>query len=189
MVKNYETRHVFLGLAMSIAILSLLLLIFIPQTIADIAHYSPDMWHVFVPKENRIMYAIGFLFLFLAAMIPFFMNVKKISILISVACILLSFIPFFIGSQSYIIFADDGISYSPLLSTKVTQYSWNEVSVITYFEAEEGERSEYEFLFHDNHTISLEENLYFISINTRLLNKLEEISLNIVKVKMNERMK
>jgi len=182
MDRSYEPRHICLAIGIVIAIFSLILLIFIPQTIADIVHYSSGVWQVFVPKENFLVYAIGFFLLFLAPMILFIMDIKKISILLSISFLLLSFIPFYISSQSYIIFADDSITISPILSSKVNRYSWNEVSGITYNKAKKGEMSDYEFLFQDGSTLTLEDNLYFGTVRNALDLKLKEINLIIKRV-------
>ncbi|MBP2239589.1 hypothetical protein J2Z40_000142 [Cytobacillus eiseniae] len=182
MTKNYEPKHIALAVAIVIAIFSLILIVFIPQTVADIVHYSTGVWQVFVPKENLIVYGIGFFLLFLAPLFLFFMNMNKRGIYICIASILLSFIPFYMASQSYLIFSNDSITQSPILSTKVSNYSWNEVQSVTFYEAEEGERSKYEFIFQDGHLIALEDNAYFQSILSKLENKLTEVKLSIERV-------
>ncbi|MFE8697372.1 hypothetical protein ACFYKT_13600 [Cytobacillus sp. FJAT-53684] len=182
MTKNYEPRHIALAISIVIAILSLFLIIFIPQTVADIVHYSSGVWHVFVPKENLIVYGIGFFLLFLASLILFIFNMKKRGIYLSIACVLLSLIPFYMGSQSYLIFSNDSISLSPILSSKVTDYTWNDVKSVTFYEGEEGERSEYVFIFHDGHSITLEDNAYFQKIVTNLEIKLAEVNLRVDRV-------
>ncbi len=182
MDRRYEPRHICLAIGIIIAISSFILLIFIPQTVANSVHFSSGVWHIFVPKENFLGYGIGFFLLFLVPMILFIMDIKKISILVSIFILLLSFIPFYISSQSYIIFADDSITFSPILSSKVNHYSWTDVSEITYYKAKMGERSEYEFVFQDGNNLTLEENPYFSSIRNALNIKLKEIGLIIQRV-------
>ncbi|WP_433958341.1 hypothetical protein [Cytobacillus horneckiae] len=177
MTKNYEPRQVFLVLCIATAIFSLILLLFIPQIIADIVHHTSGVWQVFVPKGNFVVYAVGFFLIFLSLFILFILDIKKKSILLSILCILLSIIPFYIGSQSYIIFANDSISYSPIFSAEKKKYTWDELSAVTYFKAKEGEKSEYVFTFKDDNTITLEDNSYFGNIINPLQIKLKEIGI------------
>lgn len=182
MSKNYEPRHIALAIAVAIALLSLILIVFIPQIVADLVHHSSGVWQVFVPKENMIVYGIGLFLLFLAAFILFLMNFKKRGILISIVCILLSAIPFYIGSQSYIIFSNDSIVHSPILSTSVKEYAWNDLESVIYYEAEKREQSEYVFTFLDGHSLTFEDKPYFLAIMHNLKLKLAEIHLHIERV-------
>ncbi|MBS4178502.1 hypothetical protein [Lederbergia citrea] len=177
MERNYETRHIFMAIGICIALASPFLLIFLPNTIANIAHHTPGVWDVFVPRENYIVYGIGFLLLFIAAMLLFILDIRKVPIIISTVFVLLSVITFFIASQSYKSLSDDAISYSPLFSISDHIYSWEELDRVIYHQNKGF--PEYEFLFNDGNHMRLYRNAYFNEIQSLFYFKLKEINVNI----------
>ncbi|MBP3041500.1 hypothetical protein J9303_18825 [Bacillaceae bacterium Marseille-Q3522] len=183
MNNNYQTRHIFLAFSICVAILSPICLLFVPQLVAEIVHYSSDMWHVFVPSENFIVYGAGFLLIFLAVLLPFLFNIKKISFILSIVCLLLSVIPFYVASQSYKSISEDSISFSSLFSNKAYSYDWNQIKAIIYYESDDSDYSEYEFLFHDGNSMTIQENQYFNDIRLRFDHKLNEQEIKLEKVK------
>ncbi|MGI8386805.1 hypothetical protein [Robertmurraya sp. P23] len=74
--KNYETRHLFLAIAIFIPIFGPIFLLFLPQTVANIFHYRTGDWYVFSPGENTVIYGIAFLLLFISALILFFFDMR-----------------------------------------------------------------------------------------------------------------
>ncbi|MBA4536815.1 hypothetical protein H1Z61_06555 [Bacillus aquiflavi] len=182
-MKYYETRHIFLAIAVMIAIASPLLLGFVPQTIVDLIHYKKGIWHVYVPTEAYPVYAVGLLLLFLSPLLLFLMRNSKVAILLSICCILFSGITFFTASQAYTLLSEDSLSYAPLFSMKDHIYTWDEVEKIIYYEADEGEMSDYEFLFHDGNSIKIKDDLYLSGYGFKLRDQLEKMNLNVEKVK------
>ncbi|QED46128.1 hypothetical protein [Cytobacillus dafuensis] len=179
MEKYYRTKHIFLAIGICIAISSPFLLVFVPQTIADIIYYTEGIGQIFVPKENYVVYGVGFLFLFLAAMLLSLLDIKKVSIILSIACVCLSAIPFFIASQSYKSISEESLSYRALFSKREYSYSWDEIERVIHYKAEDGDFPEYEFLFKDGNHVMFKANRYFQEVIPLLYYKLEEINVRI----------
>ncbi|MUK88021.1 hypothetical protein GMD78_06360 [Ornithinibacillus sp. L9] len=173
MYKGYEAKHMFMAAAIGILFLSPILLLLIPSFVANSIHHT-DSWFVIVPGKSYAVYALGFLFLFLAALIPFLLDVRKKSILISVIFFLLSSTSFVIASQAYTSLSDQSISYNYLLSNEPYTYSWDEIDQIVYYEIprEEG-FSIYEFHFYDGNRIEITENGIIWGLRGQIRNRLE----------------
>lgn len=177
MEKNYETRHIYMALGICIVLASPILLIFVPRTIGNIAHQTIEVWHVIVPTENYIVYGVGLLFLFLAAMVLWILEIKKFPIILSMVFVFLSVIAFYIGSQSYQALSDDAISYSTIFSRKDYTYSWDEIEKVIYYKNLDGGFSEYEFIFSDGNNMKISENGYIVEIRHLIYYKLREVNV------------
>ncbi|MBS4208447.1 hypothetical protein [Bacillus sp. FJAT-50079] len=176
MEKYYEPRHVLMALGICLIVASPFLLIFVPHTIANITYHTTITWHVFVPMENYFVYGVSLLFLVIAMFIPFLLHLRKFSITISAACLLFSFIAFFLTARSYTSLSEEAISYRTMLSRKNHTYSWDEVERVIY---NENGVSEYEILFHDSNQVTLPNDAYFDAIRMRLYRKLWEMNVRI----------
>lgn len=152
---------------------------FLPQTIADIVHNKDDIFFVAVPDENFTVFAIGYGFICLASLILFLFNIRKLSIAISILCLILAFCIFYIGSQYYQTLAASTISYSPLFTLKKETYSWDEVTQIIHYRSENGEISEYKFVFADGNQMKINDNPYFQHVSYKFSKKLHEEGLTV----------
>ncbi|SES67353.1 hypothetical protein SAMN05216389_101353 [Oceanobacillus limi] len=167
--KLYETRHIYLAIGICIAIFSPILLIFVPQTVAQILYYSDDTWYVFTSGENFSVFGAGFFFLF-------FWDIRKKSIVLSVVCLLLGLFCFVVASLSYKSLSDDSISYRSLLTLEVSTYSWEELDSIIYEENGDDGNATYQLLFTDGNSMSLKNDGHFKAIRYKFYNKLDEIN-------------
>ncbi|MFB7641876.1 hypothetical protein, partial [Peribacillus butanolivorans] len=82
MKKYYEPRYFSLVIGILIAVVSPIFLLITPQAIADAFHYKTGIWQVYVPGVNFVVYGIGFSFLVFAALVLFFLDIKKVSIIL-----------------------------------------------------------------------------------------------------------
>ena len=159
MGKVYETRHVFMAIAIVILLISPILLLIIPANVADTLYFSPDNWGVIVPGNGYVLYIVAFLFLLLASAILFLLDIKKISIIISILFLLASGVSFYFASATYIALSDDLISYRTLFSQKKHTYHWDEIEKAVYYDRLPGDGfPTYEFFFIDGNSMTLSEN-------------------------------
>jgi hypothetical protein len=177
--KNYETRHIFMAIGICILIFSPILLVFVPQNVSNAVHYTENLWYVFTPGMNFVVYAIGFLLLFISTMLLFLLDIKKIPIILSLISASFAVICFFVASQSYESLTEDFISYSPLFSLKDYTYPWNQVKSVTLNEYKREGYSEYKFVFTDGNSMKLRDDKYFKVIQPRVNEKLQEMNLGI----------
>lgn len=159
MIKNYETRHIFLVMAIGILLLAPILILILPLFVANTLYFTPGNWYVFVEGKSYIVYSVGFLFLFLSAMILFLLAGRKSSIYVCIICIVMSVFSFYIATQNYIALGDTSISYREIFSKTNHSYSWSEIERVVYNRVPSSEGfSEYEFHFNDGNTMILVEN-------------------------------
>jgi hypothetical protein len=156
--KVYETRHVFMAIAIVVLLISPILLLIIPSAVADTLYFSPDNWGVIVPGEGYIAYIIAFLFLLLAPAILFFLDIKKISIIFSIIFVLTSGVFFYHASLTYIALSNDTISFKTLFSQEQHTYPWKEIEKAVYYDRLPGDGfPEFEFFFNDGNSLKLTE--------------------------------
>lgn len=177
--KNYETRHVYMAIGIVTALFSPIFLTFVPQTVAEIIHYQKGVWEVLIPNENFIAFGVGFFLIFLACMILFILDIQKYSIILSTTLTLLSFVCFFIASQSHVTLSDDTISYTPFYSIKDYSYTWDEVEKIIRIDYKSEDKIEYEFSFIDGNHMVIQNNDYLSSIWRQLRKKVGEMNIEI----------
>jgi len=156
--KVHETRHVFLAIAIVILLISPILLLIIPENAADTLYYSPENWGVIVPGKGYVLYIVAFLFLLLASAILFVLDIKKLSIVMSIVFLLASGASFYFASATYTVFTDDSISYRTLFSNEKHTYSWDEIEKAYYYDRLPGDGfPEFDFLFIDGNRMTLTE--------------------------------
>ncbi|MGE7603518.1 hypothetical protein ACQKL5_13680 [Peribacillus sp. NPDC097675] len=177
MKKKYEPRYFFLVIGLLIAVISPIFLLIFPQAIADAFHYKTDIWQVYVPGVSFVGYGIGLTFLVFAALLLFFLDIKKVSIILSIFFVGLSLTFFYLGSQSYKSLSEDSISYSTLLSLKEYSYSWDDVKKINYYKGNDDEFSKYVFFFSDGNSLSLSENGYIKKLKFMIIIKTEDLNI------------
>jgi hypothetical protein len=158
-------------------ILSPILLSFVPQTVANIVHHTSGVWNVFVPGENFLVFAFGFLLIFLSTMVLFLMDIRKSSITISVVLLFLSIGVFYIAAQSHETIGENHISFSPIFSLNKYTYSWEDVEKIIRTDPEKRGYYDYEFLFKDGNSMTLNYNAYVREILSKLGEKTKEMGI------------
>ena len=159
MGKLYETRHVYLAISIVVLLISPILLLIIPENVADTLYYSPENWGVIVPGKGYVLYIVAFLFLLLASAILFLLDIKKLSIALSIVFLLASGASFYFASATYIALSDDSISYRMLFSNEQHTYYWDEIEKAFYYDRLPGDGSPtYEFFFIDGNSLTITEN-------------------------------
>ncbi|WP_449536253.1 hypothetical protein [Ferdinandcohnia sp. Marseille-Q9671] len=180
---GYENRMIYLVIGICFAIFAPLSLLFVPQTVAEIAHDKPGIWQVFVPKSIFYLYGVGYLLLFLSMMLLFLLNNKKVSITLSIIFIILGIVPFFVAAQANTTFSYDSISHTPPLKFQSHSYTWDEIEKVNYYKNEEnGEFNEYEIFFRDGLVIKLPDNGYFNDIKLNFYSKLDEMNVEVTEI-------
>ncbi|WP_449621573.1 hypothetical protein [Robertmurraya sp. Marseille-Q9965] len=177
MEKNYETRHIYFTIAIMIAILSPIFYFFVPQTVGDVVHYKEDTWYVSTPKENFTSFAVACGFLFIASILLFFLNIRKLSITLSVIFLCLGLFTFYIASQSFVSLSNEEISYSSLFELKKHTYQWEDIQRVIHYRNETGSFSEFELIFTDGNRARLDDNAYFREKSDKFGMKLAEYNL------------
>lgn len=172
MGRNYETRHIFMAIAIVILLISPILLLIAPSLVANTLYHSADNWHVFVPGMGYVLYGVGFFLLVLSPAIIFLLDIRKKSIVYSFIIVLLSGLSFYFASSLYISFSNDSISYGTLFPNEQNTYLWDEVERAVYYgiPPEEG-FSKYEFFFNDGKDMKLTENGYVKTMRDGIFSK------------------
>jgi ABC-type transport system involved in multi-copper enzyme maturation permease subunit len=180
MIKDYETRHIFMAIAICIAVISPVLILVLPTFIANTLYHTPDNWYIFVAGKTYGVYSIGFLFLTLSPFALFLLAGRKFSVLISIAFLLLSGLTFYVASLNYTSLATNSISYREMFTTENHTYSWSEIDRVIFNRMhEEDGFSEYEFHFNDGNEMTLVENSIVSGLRDSIVNRLnaEDIAI------------
>lgn len=185
MMRNSEVlRYFFLVIAIAMLTLSPVFLLTAPLFVANTLYHRVGTWYVFVSGTSYGVYAVGYLFLFLAAVIIFILNIKKSSIGIGVICVILSAISFVFASQEHTSLADDSISYREIFTTERHIYAWNEIEKVVYTRVPRSQGfSEYEFFFNDGNSMKLTENGIVKQFRDSLYNRLSSEGLKIEEIR------
>lgn len=178
-IKYYETRHIYMALAICLALSSPVLLIVLPQLIASTVYHVDGLWHVFVPRENYYLYGLSLIFLLIGLMVLFLWDIHKKSILFSVISVIFSFGFLYVGALSYQSLSEEGISYRTLYPFSNHQYQWHEIDKVYYLLAEDDGFSQYKIVFKDGSQLTLINNEYFHDIKKAFYARLKEIGVQI----------
>ncbi|KRG11954.1 hypothetical protein ACA29_12580 [Lederbergia galactosidilytica] len=183
MRKNYETKHIFMAIAICFILASPIIIIYIPMMFAQFFHYTPKVWQVFVPMENYLVCAVGLIFLIAAFFLLFFLDFHKKSIAIFLLLLVLSIASFYIMTQSYQRLAEDHLSYQQLFTTHQYSYRWEDVKEVRQTIEKEG-HSKYTFVFHDGNNLTIGEDGYFKEIKNKVINTLENNKIEFVQIRL-----
>lgn len=177
MEKNYQKKHYFLAFAVLIAVFAPILYFFLPQTISDIMHNKDGVWFVSVSEEAFTAFLVGFACLFISSFILYLLDIRKLSVVISILFLTMAFGSFFLASQNFMTLSNDNIAFSPFFSLEKETYPWDQVEQIIHFRNEQGDISEYEFVFVDDNRVRIKDTAYFKEQSYKFGKKLAEENL------------
>ncbi|MFD2045404.1 hypothetical protein ACFSTA_17100 [Ornithinibacillus salinisoli] len=174
MYQSYTVRHIFMAISISILFIGPILLLLIPSFVANSVHNTTGSWLVIVPGVSYLIYGIGLVLLFLAALFPFLLNISKSSILISIVCVILSGVTFTLAAKPFTSLATDSISFQTHIHTEKHTYGWDEIESTVYNQIpiEEG-YSDYVFYFSDGNQIKITENGLILPLKNQIYKRLE----------------
>ena len=180
MIKDYETRHIFMAIAICIAVVSPVIIFVLPTFVANTLYHTPDNWYIFVAGKTYGVYSIGFLFLTLSPFALFLLAGRKFSVLISIAFLVLSGLTFYVASLNYTSLSANSISYREMFTTENHSYSWSEIDRVIFNRAYEDEEfSKYEFHFNDGNELTLVENGVVRGLRDSIVNRLNAEDITI----------
>lgn len=157
-MKDYEMKHIFMAIAICIAVVSPIFILLFPNFIANTLYHTPESWYMIVAGKTYGVYAVGFLFLILSPSALFLLEGRKLSVLIVVACLLLSALTFYIASLNYTSLETNSISYREMFKTEKHTYAWSDIDQVFYHPVNENEGySKFEFHFIDGNELTLPE--------------------------------
>lgn len=179
MEKNYQKKHYFLAFAVLIGVFAPILYFFLPQTVSDILHHKDGVWFVSVPEEAFTAFLVGFACLFISSFILYLLDIRKLSVVISILFLSMAFGSFFLASQNYMTLSNENIAFSPFFSMEKDSYPWDQVEQIIHFRNEQGDISEYEFVFDDDNRVKIKDTAYFKEKSFKFQKKLAEENLQV----------
>lgn len=148
-----------MALSFVVLLLSPIFVFVLPPFIAEGLYFSPENWYVFVSGASYLMYSVGFLFLLLSLFVLFLLNMRKISFFISLVCVFLAGLSFYVAAQNYTSLGYDSIAYREIFLKEERIYPWSEVERAVYIEVPDQESPpEYEFYFTDGEKLTVIEN-------------------------------
>lgn len=158
--KSYETRHIFMVLAICTLLCSPFFILLAPLGVAHTIYYDYGVRLVYVPSINYWVYGVGWFLIFLGLSLLFLLKLRKSSIVVAVICLIGSAIFFYGGSKSFVTITDETITYRGVFAKEESNYEWIEVSKVNYYQMSEmdPETSYYEFEFKDAKKLILKEN-------------------------------
>ena len=179
-MRGYETRHLFMAVAIALLLLSPVFILLAPLFIANTLYHTPESWYVFVSGMSYLVYGIGCFFLVLAVFMLFLLAGQKFSIIVSLALLILSGASFYIAAQNYTSLADDSIAYRTIFSKEQHVYAWGEVERVVYKHAPNADTfAEYEFHFNDGNKMTLTENGIVRGLRDGIRNRLRQENIKI----------
>lgn len=178
MVRGYETRPLFMAVAL--LLLSPVFILLVPLFIANTLSHTLESWYVFVSGMNYLVYDLGSLFLVLAVFTLFILAGRKFSIVVSLSFLILSGVSFYIAAQSYTSLADNSIAYREIFSKEQHAYAWSEIERVAYTQAPNADTfAEYEFYFNDGNKMTLIENGIVRGLRDGIRNRLRQENVQI----------
>lgn len=184
MIRNYDTRHIFMAIGAGLLVLSPIFLLTAPSVIVNTLYYKRGIWITYVPGENYVAFAAGLLLLVLACVLLWLLDVKKWTISASIICVILSGILLYMASLSYVTLSNEEISFRTLFSKEKQFYAWEELDQLLFYERppEEKEISYYEFHFKDGQMLTMKQNNYVRELQGSLSSKVRGLSIPFVYV-------
>lgn len=180
MIKAYEPRHIVLAIAISLFVLSPVILLILPTAVIGALYYSQSQLVLYVMSKSYLVYGAALLFFVLSVFVIFLLWGRKSVVFVCFACLVLSGISFFIAAQHYILIGADKLAYRLLFSSEEHIYQWDEIEKAIYYEDEyENIASTYEFIFHDGGSVSLPENEYLKEYKFVISNLLRDENIEI----------
>ncbi|TQR20283.1 hypothetical protein [Psychrobacillus vulpis] len=179
MERRYEARHIFMAIGACIALFSPILLLIVPLLVVNTLYYKRGIWITYAPGENYMVFGISVFFLVLACAMLWYFDVQKWAIGISLGCVIVSCIVFYIASLSYVTLSDEEISYRTLLSNEKRTYAWEELEQLVYYVKlpEDDEMSHYEFYFKDGEMLTIRQNSLVTEIQGSLNSKVRGMGI------------
>jgi hypothetical protein len=162
MGRDHEARHVFFAVGIGAILVLAILLVFAPTIVANIKYDGMDVWVVKLPPGTHWVYGIGGLLLAMSPLIIAILDVRKLSILLSIVFLLSSVPVFVFGSNAHEYITSDGIFYKKAFAFEQIHYGWDEVDeVIRYMGNDADQYYGYEITFKDG-------TKYYIDDDTKL---------------------
>ncbi|MFS0861093.1 hypothetical protein [Fredinandcohnia sp. 179-A 10B2 NHS] len=179
-----EKRHIFISLAVVIAVSIPFAVPLFPFIISDVMYASKETWFIQTPKASYFLYGGGFLLWLLAAINIYYFNVSKTSVIAGLLIFILSVIPITLGIYHYKELSDDGVSYSEIGAFEQKHYPWEQVTKIVYhLEKERGKRSLIEFRFSDGNMVGFLRDSEFSNDYYKLQEKISDHQIEYVSSK------
>ena len=179
-MKNYEPRHIVLAIAISLFVLSPIVLLVLPTAVIGVLYHSPSQLVLYATSGSYLVYGAGLLFFCLSVLIIFLLWGRKLVMIVSLICLVLSGSSFYIAAQHYIAMGTDGLAYQLLFSSEEHIYRWDEIETAVYYQDESEQiASTYAFTFHDGESIDLPENAHLAEYKFFINNFLEEAGIEL----------
>lgn len=179
-----ERRRWFLSIGIALMMLSPILVLLLPRTVANVVHHSSSNMVLYVNTATYIWYAVAFLLLVGSSFLVYFFWEWKFVLLLGCLPLLLSVVLFVFVSRHYIAIGYDEISYQHLFSTKEHHYRWDEIEEASYEQISASDnRWQYQFTFNDGETLVVAENGYIAEIQAWMSDQFKKANVELVIIK------
>ena len=179
-MKNYEPRHIVLAIAISLFVLSPIVLLVLPTAVIGVSYHSPSQLVLYATSGSYLVYGAGLLFFCLSVLFIFLLWGRKFVIIVSLICLILSGSSFYIAAQHYIAMGTEGLKLLTAFSSVEHIYRWDEIETAVYYQDESEEvASTYEFTFHDGESIDLPENAHLHEYKIFINNFLKDAGIEL----------
>ncbi|MGE7624403.1 hypothetical protein ACQKMD_15520 [Viridibacillus sp. NPDC096237] len=163
--ERYETRHIFMVLAICALLFSPLFVLLAPLGVAHTLYYQYGVRLVYAPSINYWVYGTGWFLIFLGLSLLFLLKLKKTSIVLAIGCLIGSSVLFYGVSKSFVTITDNTIKYRGIFAKKESSHEWNQVRKVNFYKMDP-EVTYYEFKFKDGEKLTIKENGHAFEIRS-----------------------
>ncbi|TQR19102.1 hypothetical protein [Psychrobacillus vulpis] len=97
-------------------------------------YYERSVWLIHIPKINFILWGIAMFLLIGGFTVLWLMNIKKLSIILSILCTFACAVLLYGGSFSYVILSEEAIDLGKAFSKDKQSYNWENIERIHYYD-------------------------------------------------------
>ncbi|MCU9614664.1 hypothetical protein OEV98_14060 [Caldibacillus lycopersici] len=180
MIREYDARHIFLTIGIICLLISPILLIFLPTSLANIFYQTDTVWLVFIPDGNYYVYGFGCVLIAFAFIVIAIINKKMWSISISILSFLCGVFVLYLASHAYETIGNDGISMREAFSMKEYHYGWEDIAQAKrHIGYNDDNYYGFEIIFNDGNKMMIDDDNQYSRIRGVFTNKLEYYDIEV----------
>ncbi|QFT89649.1 hypothetical protein FIU87_13390 [Bacillus sp. THAF10] len=150
---NYEKKHFFIVAAIVMALLSPLVIWFLPYLLHRNIYADGTVWVIKTHAITYRYYGIAVVLLVVAAVISYFLK-PTFRLIICIACAALAAFFMYAGLKPITTIGEAGVT---LVTSEKVEYSWNDVDEIVLTLNDQTKEQTLEIIFDDNNTLLIDE--------------------------------
>lgn len=181
-MRNYGPRHIFMAIGISLLLFSPILWLIAPIVVTETIYYERDSWLTYVYPKSLQLYGVAIALVVIAPVLLWLVDVKKWTIGLASALIVLSGVCFYGAGLGYFQLREETVAYRLPFEKELKTYDWAEVAEVTYHirPAESEEPSWYTFTFTDGSQTEINETRIVTQAQGKLNSRVRALGIPLI---------